>query len=140
MRYMNNAKETLQKARKEDGYYADKKYVRTACGTAYTGVLLALETYLELKGVELPKKKRRSIEFYVSHVANLDGKLLKELNGAYEILHLWGYYDGIQDARVVKAGFDTAYNIIDRIKPEQVVEFKLPAKPSLLNRMYSLLF
>jgi hypothetical protein len=140
MRYMSNAKETLQKARKEDDYYADKKYVRTACGTAYNGVLLAIDTYLELKGVEMPKKKRRSIEFYTSNIAQLDGKLLKELNGAYEILHLWGYYDGIQDARVVKAGFDTAYNIIDRIKPNQVVEFKLPAKPSLLNRMYALLF
>jgi hypothetical protein len=30
MRYMANAKETLQKARKEDNHYADKKYVRTS--------------------------------------------------------------------------------------------------------------
>jgi hypothetical protein len=141
MRYMSNAKETLQKARKEDDVYSDKKYVRTACGTAYNGVLLALDTYLELKGVDMPKKKRRSIGFYTSNIAQLDGKLQTKLHTVYEILHLSGYYDGLQDAVIVKRGFDVAYDIIDRIKPNHVVEFKqLPAKPSLLNRMYSLLF
>ncbi|GHT41862.1 hypothetical protein AGMMS49965_12340 [Bacteroidia bacterium] len=141
MRYMSNAKDTLQKARKEDDYYADKKYVRTACGTAYNGVLLALNTYLELKGVEMPKKKRRSIEFYTANVAQLDGKLLKELNTVYSILHLDGYYDGVQDAVVVKRGFDVAYDIIERIKPNHVVEFKLPpARSSVLHRMFSLFF
>ncbi|GHV65358.1 hypothetical protein FACS1894199_05830 [Bacteroidia bacterium] len=121
MRYMNNAKETLQKANKEDNFYADKKYVRTACGTAYNGVLLALDTYFELKGVEMPKKKRRSIEFYTSHVAQLDRKRLNELNAVYDILHLSGYYDGIQDAIVVKRGFEQAYSIIDHIKPIHVL-------------------
>ncbi|MDR0834332.1 MAG: DUF5618 family protein [Candidatus Symbiothrix sp.] len=139
MRYMSNAKETLQKARKEDNFYADKKYVRTACGTAYNGVLLAMDSYLELKGMELPKKKRRSIEFYTSNVAQLDGKLLKELNSAYDVLHLSGYYDGLQDARVIKAGFENAYDIIDHIKPNHVVEMP-PAKQSILQRIYSLFF
>ncbi|MDR0834516.1 MAG: DUF5618 family protein [Candidatus Symbiothrix sp.] len=137
MRYMSNAKETLQKARKENNLYADKKYVRTACGTAYNGVLLALDSYLTLKGVDMPKKKRRSIEFYTSHVAQLDGKLLKELNVTYDILHLSGYYDGIQDAIVVKRGFEHAYDIIDHIKPNHVIELP-PAKPSLLNWVVSL--
>ncbi|GHV65334.1 hypothetical protein FACS1894199_05740 [Bacteroidia bacterium] len=137
MRYMNNAKATLQKARKEDNYYADKKYVRTACGTAYSGVLLALDTYLELKGVEMPKKKRRSIKFYTSHVAQLDGKLLNELNTVYEILHLDGYYDGIQKADVIKSGFDSANEIINKIKPIHVLE--LPSV-SILNKMFTLFF
>ncbi|GHV65325.1 hypothetical protein FACS1894199_05710 [Bacteroidia bacterium] len=139
MRYMSNAKETLQKARKEDNYYADKKYVRTACGTAYSGVLLALDTYLELKGVEMPKKKRRSIKFYTSHVAQLDGKLLNELNTVYEILHLDGYYDAILDAIVIKRGFEQAYNVIDHIKPVHVLELP-PAKSSVLNKMFTPLF
>jgi hypothetical protein len=38
LRYMDNAKETLQKANKEDDFYHDRKYVRTACGTAYKNV------------------------------------------------------------------------------------------------------
>ncbi|GAP73170.1 hypothetical protein SAMD00024442_65_7 [Candidatus Symbiothrix dinenymphae] len=140
MRYMSNAKETLQKARKEDKFYADKKYVRTACGTAYNGMLLALETYLELKGVEIPKgKKHKSIDFYVSSVAQLDGKLLKELNSAYRILHIDGYYEGILNAGVIKSGFDMAYDIIDRIKPNHPLEVPPPpAKSSFLKMMYSI--
>ena len=94
--------------------------MRTACGTAYNGVLLALDAYLKSKDVELPKKKRRSIEFYTRYIGQIDGKLLNYLNNAYDILHLSGYYDGVTDARVVKAGFDNAYEIINKIKPRSV--------------------
>ena len=138
MRYMENAKAVLQKARKEDDFYNDRKYVRMACGTAYSGTLLALDAYLQLKNVELPKKKRRSIEFYTSHVAQLDRKLLTYLNRVYDILHLSGYYDGVQDAVVIKRGFDNAYQIIDKIKPEHMPELPPPPKPSLLRRIYTL--
>jgi hypothetical protein len=117
IRYMDNAKETLQKAKKEDNYYNDRKYVRTACGTAYNGVLLALDAYLELKDVELPKKRRRSIEFYTRNISKIDGKMLKYLDIVYNILHLDGYYSGILDAVIVKRGFDNAYEIINKIKP-----------------------
>ena len=117
IRYMNNAKETLQKAKKEDKHYRDAKYVRTACGTAYNGVLLALDAYLTLKDVKLPKRKRRSIDFYTLHLGKIDGKMLQHLNDAYDILHLSGYYDGILNAPVIKEGFDAAYDIIDKIKP-----------------------
>ena len=34
IRYMDNAKETLKKAGKEDYFYKDKKYVSSACGIA----------------------------------------------------------------------------------------------------------
>jgi hypothetical protein len=112
VRYMENAKETLQKARKEDDRYADKKYVRSACGIAYNGALVALDAFLELKGVEIPKReKRKSIKFYTLHLAKLDRKLLNEVNDVYEILHLSGYYDGLQDAVVIKRVFDLAARI-----------------------------
>ncbi|MDR3328771.1 MAG: DUF5618 family protein [Prevotellaceae bacterium] len=117
VRYMDNAKETLRKARKEDDYYQDAKYVRTACGTAYSGVLLALDAYLQLKDVEIVKKRRRSIEWYTANVAKQDKKLLTYLNAAYNILHLDGYYDGINDAIVIQRGFVNAYSIIEKIKP-----------------------
>jgi predicted HAD superfamily phosphohydrolase len=117
MRYMENAEKTLRKAKKDDNFYSDRKYVRTACGTAYNGVLLALDTYLKLKDVELPKKRRRSIEFYTQHIAKLDDKLLKHLDSAYNILHLSGAYDGVTDVRVVSAGFDNAHEIISKIRP-----------------------
>ncbi|MDR0567490.1 MAG: DUF5618 family protein [Prevotellaceae bacterium] len=54
MRYMENAKAALQKARKEGKHYSDKKYVRMACGTAYSAILIALDAYLLLKGVPEP--------------------------------------------------------------------------------------
>jgi hypothetical protein len=50
------------------------------------------------------------------HIAKKDRKLLDNLNGAYENLHLWGYYDGLQDARLVARGFELAYLIIKRIQ------------------------
>jgi hypothetical protein len=117
MRYMDNAREILTKAGKEGKFYSDKKYVRTACGTAYNGVLIALDAYLELKDVEIPKKKRRSIEFYMKNIALLDKKLLKCIDVAYDTLHLSGYYDGNLSVRVITAGFDVADEIIEKVKP-----------------------
>jgi len=118
MRFMNNAKECLQKAKKEDRYYRDAKYVKMACGTAYSGVLVALDCYLTLKGVEKPKKKlRKSIEYYQENISKLDKKLLNNLNSAYQILHLCGYYDGVLNVNVITAGFEEAYTIIEKIKP-----------------------
>ncbi|GHT47898.1 hypothetical protein AGMMS49965_26100 [Bacteroidia bacterium] len=69
---------------------------------------------------------------------NLVG-MLKELNLAYDILHLSGYYDGIQDARVVQAGFEHAYKILEHIKPDHVLEVPLPStKPAFLKTLYSI--
>ena len=118
MRYMDNAKEYLKNAKKDGNYYQDKKYVKTACGTAYNGVLVALDGFFTLKGFEKPKgKQRKSIEFYQHNLAQTDKKMLDTLNSAYQILHLWGYYDGIGNAVVVKQGFDEAYKLIEKVKP-----------------------
>ena len=116
IRYMDNAKETLKKAGKEDKFYLDKKYVKTACGTAYNGVLTALDGYLILKEIKKPRG-RRSIEYYQNSIAKTDKKLLNYVNNAYEILHLVGYYDGNNSVSVIKEGFNYAYYIIDKIKP-----------------------
>ena len=122
IRYMDNAKEYLKNAKKEGDFYHDRKYVKTACGTAYSGLLVALEGFLILKGVDKPKgKQRKSIEYYQSNLTKIDKKMLDYLNSAYEILHLWGYYDGILDAIVVKRGFEVANKIIEKIKPQNTV-------------------
>ena len=86
MRYMDNAKECLQKAQKEGKYYNDQKYVKMACGTAYSGMLVALDGFLTLKDVELPKgKERKSIEFYHNNLAKLDRKMLNTLNTDFHV-------------------------------------------------------
>ena len=46
-RYYNNAKTMLsEKASKQGDYYSDAKYVKTACGTAYCGVLILLDAFI----------------------------------------------------------------------------------------------
>ena len=118
IRYMDNANESLKKAGKDGEFYQDVKYVKTACGTAYNGVLLALDGYFLLKGIQSPKR-RKSIEFYRNNVAKIDRKLMDYLNDTYEVLHLSGYYDGVKGVKVVQTGFEYAYVIINKIKPAE---------------------
>jgi hypothetical protein len=124
MRYMDNAKDTLKKAGKDGPQYIDEKYVKTACGTAYNGVLIALDAWLKLKEVPEPntKKQRKSIWYYKDAIATINHKMGATLNIAYNILHLDGYYDGILSVKAIEGGFDAAYYIIDKIKPENPVD------------------
>ena len=117
MRYMDNAKEYLKNAKKEGNYYHDKKYVKAACSVAYSGLLEGLDGYLRLKDIKPKWRQRKSIEFYQENLARIDKKMLNRLINAYQILHLWGYYDGIMSVNVLKEGFDEAYKIIEKIKP-----------------------
>ncbi|GBU21494.1 hypothetical protein R80B4_01387 [Fibrobacteres bacterium R8-0-B4] len=120
VRYMDNAKEDLRKAgKRNDGLYKDDKYVRSACGIAYLGVLIALDAWLTLKGVEIPKKRNHTnINFYLTNIGKLDIKLLGHLNVAYNVLHLDGYYRRVTSVKSIEGGFDAAYYIIDKIKPD----------------------
>jgi hypothetical protein len=116
MRYIDNAKATLQIAGKEDKYYKDVKYVQTACGTAYLGMLKALDFLFDIKNI--PKKKgRKAIEYYQSNLAKIDRKLLNHLNDAYSILHIEGYYGGIKNIKVIEDGLEIATFIINALKP-----------------------
>ena len=125
MRYMDNAKDALKKAGRDGRCFKDSKYVSSASGIAYKGVLVALDAWLRLKEVKLPKenkrgeKKGKSIEFYRKNLTKMDKKLLQNLNVAYDNLHLYGYYDGVLEADTIDKGFETAYNIINKIKPRQ---------------------
>lgn len=115
-RYFNNAKTMLsEKAIKNDKYYTDAKYVKTACGTAYNGVLIILDAYIIIKGesYKLPKNGRKSIDYYRQNIKSKDTILLNHLNAAYDVLHLNGYYEGILRVDVITAGMNTLKDIID---------------------------
>jgi hypothetical protein len=117
-RYIDNGRDILKKAGKENNFYQDIKYVKTGCGIAYSGVLLALDHYLENKGVIAPKSpKKKSIEWYRENISRIDRKLLNTLNNVYSILHIEGYYEGINGVKVIQAGFDYAEDIVKKIKP-----------------------
>ena len=117
LRFMDNAKDCLKKAQKDGNYYRDTKYVKMACGTAYSGVLVGLDGYLAIKGIQPNKKVRKTIEYYQYNIGKLDRKMLDHLVSAYQILHLYGYYDGVQNVNVVNEGFNEAKSIIEKIKP-----------------------
>ena len=121
LRYMENAKECLQKTSIEYNRYRDSKYVKMACGTAYSGVLVALDGFFTLKGINKPtRSERKSIEYYQKNLGKIDRKMLGILNDTYQILHLSGYYDGIQNVEVVKVGFKNANALIEKIKPKEL--------------------
>ena len=116
MRYVENAEEILKSAGKDGKYYIDQKYVKIACSTAYSAILVALDGLFDYKNV--PKKRgRKAIDYYKSNLAKIDKKLLKELNNAYTVLHLDGYYGGITYIKTVESGFENALSIIEAIKP-----------------------
>ena len=116
MRYIENARLQLNQAGKEDKFYIDEKYVKSASGIAYSGMLKALDFLFDVKGV--PKRKgRKSIEYYKSVLSGMDKKLLKHLNNGYEVLHLYGYYDGGSRIDSIEIGFDDAISIIEALKP-----------------------
>ena len=112
-RYLDNAKQILsEKAGKKDGEYKDVKYVQMAAGTAYVGVLLAFDAYLQQRE-DNKYAKPKSIEDYRTRVAKQNKKLLSLLNEVYSDLHLSGYYHGVPSVRVMNNGFNTAYEILD---------------------------
>ena len=107
-RYLNNAKEILsEKARKEDGFYQDTKYVKLAGHAAYTGVLVALDGLFGKKG-----KGRKDVDWYKERLSTMDKKLLYSFVGAYDTLHLSMSYDGNPAADVAIAGLKMAESII----------------------------
>lgn len=118
VRYMENAQEILStKAKKKEGYYQDAKYVKMACETAYSAVLMALDTYLGLKGKpHKPKNNHLNTDDYRRALSN-DHKMLNYFNDTWESLHCAGYYNGILNVKLIQPDFDSAQAIINAIRP-----------------------
>lgn len=116
MRYIDNARTQLKLAGKDGKFYVDEKYVKSASGIAYSGILVALDALFDYKNV--PKRRgRKAIDYYQLNLAKIDKKLLRELNAAYELLHLAGYYEGQLKIGAIEEGFDSALSIISALKP-----------------------
>ena len=116
MRYIDNARTQLKLAGKDGKFYVDEKYVKSASGIAYSGILVALDALFDYKNV--PKRRgRKAVDYYQSNLARIDKKLLRELNAAYELLHLAGYYEGQLKIGAIEEGFDSALSIISALKP-----------------------
>ncbi len=116
-RYLANAKELLvQKAKRTNGVYKDKKYVKMAGHTAYCGVLHALDQLIIPSGEARTKKGvRKSVDYYRELLAKYDKKMLAEFNNLYDTLHLSLGYDGNTDAGIAKRGLVMAKEFIDKV-------------------------
>jgi hypothetical protein len=116
-RYIDNAKEILRdKAKKDDKYYQDPKYVKMAGNTAYNGVLVALDGLLGVK-----KKGRKSVEWYKEELGKLDKKIGNAFSIVYNTLHLDMGYDGLLSVKIASIGFEEAEVIINWVEAKQEV-------------------
>jgi hypothetical protein len=120
LRYLENAKEMLKTVPVEDNTYTDVMPVQEACGTAYLAVLKAIDQYLIKKGVE-EKELPQSVDGYREMIRKYlmihDGKLLKEFEKLYKLLHIAGYYRGLlEDVTVVKDALKAAKIFTEKIK------------------------
>ena len=119
IRYIENAKEILKKSPIEDNYYVDMKYVKSAFGTAYLGVLKAIDEFLLSKGIEkdkLPKKVEEYEKLLKKFAGAYDGKLMRQFETIYNELHIGGYYRGIlQRLSMVKDAIANAKDFIEKL-------------------------
>ena len=119
LRYITNAKEAVKKSPIEDNRYVDEKYVKSACGVAYLGVLKAIDLYLLDKGLskkDLPKKVEEYRKALQKYATPYNGKLLRQFDDIYDELHIAGYYRGnLHSVDTVKGAIKTAKDFIVKI-------------------------
>lgn len=117
IRYYRNAQELLKHVKIEYERYLDLKPVREACGTAYLAVLLALDGYFLERGLDKERLPNSTDEYWETlnkHMIH-NGKITNAFAIVYELLHIWGYYRGINTVDVVKNGFEKAKLIIETL-------------------------
>jgi hypothetical protein len=120
LRYLENAKEILKSVPIEDSIYADIKPVQEACGIAYLAILKAIDAYLLRKGLD-ERELPQSVEGYRNMIRKYlmihNGKLIKEFDSLYKLLHIAGYYRGLLDGvAVVKDALKAARNFIEKVR------------------------
>ncbi len=120
LRYLNNAKEILKSIPVEDNTYTDIKPVREAFATAYLAILEAVNEYLITKKGLTKKELPKSVDAYRTalqkYIAVHNGKLLREFEKLYDMLHIAGYYRGLlYDTDVVKDALKATKAFIEKI-------------------------
>ena len=120
IRYFENAKDLLKKSLVDDNRYSDVKYVQEACGTAYLAVLKAIDEYLLKRGVsqkDLPDSVEGYRDMLKKYLSVHNGKLTKDFNSLYNLLHIAGYYRGLLDrVEIVKDTFKITKSFIEKVK------------------------
>lgn len=120
LRYWQNARAILKQSKIEENIYSDVKYVKSACGIAYLGVLKAIDESLTKRGVpsrDLPKTAASYRKALQKHLAVHNGKLLRAFDALYHELHIAGYYRGdLQSVETVKSALRLARTFIESVR------------------------
>jgi len=119
--YIQNAKEILKKSRIEEDEYVDLKYVKSACGVLYLGILKAIDEFLLKKKnfteKELPQSFQGYLRVLKKYLSPFNGKIEKKFISLYRQLHIAGYYRGlITNRNVLKIIFKESEGFIRKIK------------------------
>jgi len=120
IKYLNNAKDILKRVPIEDDIYTEIKPVREAMGTAYLAVLEAINERLLKHGLtkkELPQSVEAYRQALRKYLAVRNGKLLREFENLYDLLHIAGHYRGLlYDVKVVKDAMKSAQAFIEKVQ------------------------
>jgi len=100
-----------EKAGRENGFYKDKKYVRIAGHTAWTGVLLALDEYLASKNIR-KETGRKGKEWYEEQLSKQNKKIITAFISAYDGLHLSMGYDGNLIVKAAQGSIDAGRKVL----------------------------
>ncbi len=113
IRYLDNAKEILsEKAKKNDGFYSDRKYVRMAGNTAWNGVLIAMDAAYGVKK-KLKDTERPDYPDYQKVINREKNSIANAFAAAYEHCHKFMGYDGVLSYKTVNNGLEYAKEVID---------------------------
>jgi len=61
------------------------------------------------------------------------------LKDIYTVLHLSGYYDGLTNVKIIAAGLEDAYKMIDVIKPSMQLAGTENAKKKTISKRWNLI-
>lgn len=114
-RYLDNARQTIRNSPVVYGRYQDAKYVSESAGIAYLAALKAIQGYLISRGLYSKNKLPKTIEGYQFAIKKIphNGKLSNAFESVYKILHIGAYYNELDDAEVIKIGFQRVKEIIN---------------------------
>lgn len=111
MRYLEIARECLQKAGKDGDYYTDRKQVKMAGNALWNGVLYAMKYKFLLKG-------RPDVIKYQQEIGAVNKSKLKVFGSAYNHCHLIMGYDGELKVSLSREAMKLATELIEWAVPE----------------------
>ena len=95
LRCIDNAEAELKKSGKSGNYYTNKKYIKTAGGIAYAGILQATKQYIALSGVVVSDDERE----IKRALAMLNRRLVEPFNHFYSYLYFSVHLHGNSNVR-----------------------------------------